>query len=494
MAPLDWNHSQLRPTIRISQQVTMSKHSNNNLTSVDSNVALRVAGAAIAGCLSAYAIYNLNKFFQTVKRNDKLHLTKEGFDLPQLQLPKNITTIQFGAEIREELFYLQRGTLFLNHGSYGAVPRPVMHFYQHLLQRVESHPDLFFRLHCYEMNRSAMKPVAQLLHADLEDCVWVNNATAAVNCVLNSLLLKPGDAILSTDLTYAACKNVMKAVCERSGAEYHEMKFPLPLRSHDQILQLIDSELRAKTNIKFALFDVISSPHGIVFPWREISVLCKKFGVQVMIDGAHGIGQVEIDLSGAEPHYFTTNCHKWLFSPKGSAVLWCNREKQDSLQPNLVSHGYKQGFWQRFWQQATRDYMQFVATTAALQFYQEIGMDKVKKYNSDLVNFAANHAAQHLGTTISPLCSTELQAPFLRLVELPLKFPQAVASHSEKAVYVAETVQNLLTTDYDVVLPCFYWQGKVYVRFSAQIYNTKDDYIEGVRRLKLCLQRLNNED
>ena len=407
--------------------------------------------------------------------------------LPPFNLPPDLSTLPLGPSLRS-LFHLCPTPTFLNHGSYGAVPLPVSAYHHSLLHRAESHPDLWFRLHSFPLVRAALAPLASLLHVAEADTVFVANATTGVNAVLLSLDLRPGDVLLTPDLTYGACKLAMQRVAERTGATYEE--FPIPLPTTDAAtIQCVQDALDAprQGKVRFALFDVITSPTAAVMPYAALCRLCSQRGVPAMLDAAHALGQVDVRPLESDAAFVTTNCHKWAFAPKGCALLWAHPSFSAALHPVVTSHHLRDSFQQRFWMQGTRDDTPFIAAAAGLAFYQALGMERVQRYNSELADWAADYLATEWGTQAYPLYPRDMAAPFMRLVEAPLEVPAGLTA--AEAGQLGNRVLVRLMVDADVVCAFFVYGGRLYARVSAQCYNGKEDY----HRLNDAVQQLRKQ-
>ena len=403
--------------------------------------------------------------------------------LPPVELPADLATAPFGTAARSSLFSLRPDTTFLNHGSYGAVPVPVQRYHRLLQQRVEAHPDMWFRFHSYALVRGAAERFAPFIGAASgDDVVFVTNATSAVNAVLLSLQLQPGDVVLTPDLTYNACKLAMQSMSERRRAEYREVHIPLPSSAAD-IVQRVKDCLDADTDrrIKFALFDTITSPTAVVFPVAEVCALCRSRGILTMLDAAHSLGQLPLDVRATNCDFLTTNCHKWCFGPKGSALLWVNPATAASIQvhPSITSHNWReQSLAKRFWQQGTRDDTGFATAAAGLAFYQALGVERVYAYNTALADWAVDHLSKRWKVQPNPLYAASLAAPFMRVLELPVAVPAEVrAAGGERLRQFGDRTLEKLLDEHDLVVACFVYAEKLYVRFSVQVYNCEADYI-----------------
>ena len=224
---------------------------------------------------------------------------------------------------------------FLNHGSFGACPTHVLEHQAELRARLERRPVEFLGRKLPLLLNEARLAMAGFLGCAADDLVFIRNATAGVNAVVQSIPLSPGDELVVTDHAYLACRNALDFAAERAGARGRVAHIPFPLESTDQATLAVASRVSAKARL--VMLDHITSPTAMIFPLERI--LRKLEGVDVLIDGAHAPGMVEINLRQLGVTYYAGNCHKWLCAPKGSGFLYVRRDRQDRIHPTTISHG-----------------------------------------------------------------------------------------------------------------------------------------------------------
>ena len=127
------------------------------------------------------------------------------------------------------LWPLDRGVIFLNHGSFGACPSEVLRHQAALRDEMEAEPVRFLSRDLDDRLDPARQALAAFVGADAEDLAFVVNATSGVNAVVRSLALSAGDELLTTDHAYNACKNALEYVAGRSGARVVIAKIPFPV-------------------------------------------------------------------------------------------------------------------------------------------------------------------------------------------------------------------------------------------------------------------------
>jgi len=241
------------------------------------------------------------------------------------------------AERRAGLWPLERGVIFLNHGSFGACPTEVLRHQAALRAEMEAEPVRFLSRELDDRLDGARQALAAFLGADPEDVAFVANATGGVNAVLRSLVFSAGDELLTTDHAYNACRNALDFVAARAGARVTVATIPFPLTSPAEVVDAVMARVTSKTRL--ALIDHVTSPTALVLPIARLIAELSERGIEVLVDGAHAPGMVPLDLGTLGATYYSGNCHKWLCAPKGSAFLWVRRERQSDIHPLTISHG-----------------------------------------------------------------------------------------------------------------------------------------------------------
>jgi len=209
---------------------------------------------------------------------------------------------------------------FLNHGSFGACPLPVLAKQQQLRARMEQQPLQFFGRDLEALLDQARAKLAAFVGADADDLAFVPNATTAINTVLRSLRFQPGDELLTTNQEYNACRNALNYIAERYGLKVVVAEVPFPIEASEQVVDAIVGCVSPKTRL--ALIDHVVSQTGLVFPLAELVQALTERGVETLVDGAHAPGMVPLNLQAIGATYYTGNCHKWLCAPKGAAFGW----------------------------------------------------------------------------------------------------------------------------------------------------------------------------
>ncbi len=238
----------------------------------------------------------------------------------------------------KEYFLLDPSVVFLNHGSFGATPKPVFEAYQAWQLRLERQPVLFLGRELNGLLFQSRSVLGEYLHADPDDLVYIPNATHGVNILAHSLQLRPDDEILTTDHEYGACDYAWEFICGKTGAKYLHQTIPLPVHSEEEIVEQFWQGVTPKT--KALYFSHITSSTALRLPVEEICSRARQAGILTIVDAAHSPGQIPVDLQKLNADMVFGNAHKWLLNVKGSAFLYVYREVQRLIEPLIVSWGY----------------------------------------------------------------------------------------------------------------------------------------------------------
>ena len=369
---------------------------------------------------------------------------------------------EFGAACRGE-FLLDPAIAHLNHGSFGATPRAVMDAAEGWRRKMEADTTGFVRGVWPEAVAAARTAFAAFVNADPEGFVLVENATQGANAVLRSLDFSPGDEIVFTSHGYRAVTRTIEHVCRTTGAVPRIAAIPASGVDDDAVLATVGQALSPRTRLIVA--DHITSPTALVLPVARLVALARERGVPILIDGAHAPGQIDLDLAALGADFYVGNAHKWLFACKGAAFLSVAPEWRARVHPGTISHGYGKGLAAEFDWVGTRDVGAWLSLPDALAFGQRFGWSAIRAHNDALCARAASILTAAYGT---PTTGPASMRGHLVAVALPIDGPADEARGL--ALYAA------LFERHRVRAPVMAFDGRLWVRVSAQIYNDVGQY------------------
>ncbi|KAJ3373356.1 hypothetical protein GGF31_000789 [Allomyces arbusculus] len=423
-------------------------------------------------------------------------------------------------EAARELFAITPGITYLNAGGYGVAPKPVMAVRQAWLDAAEAEPTDYSNSVDLFMARAAVA-VAEFVNADPQDILFAYNTTNAVNTVLKSWGLGPMDRILTVSIAYPAVALTIGYVQELTSAKSVQLTIPLPA-TREKIISAFSEMLRTScAQPTMAVFDHVSSATALRLPVEELVQLCRQNGIWTVIDGAHGIGLVPLDLKKMNPDVYISNVHKWAFAPRGCAFMYVKRQHHARVRPLITSHGHNHrgGMQAEFFWPGTTDLSPILAVPAALHFWRLVVRDFDR--NHRLVVAAAHFLAKTVDGYL--LAGEDQMLAAMALIVLPRVTPEIVrrvpatavreqvkpgvpvpaldgatpadATYATDApeiedltpVVLAGALHDQVRAQYGVDAIFTTVQDKVAVRIAAQVFNGPEDYVQLARALRAAI-------
>ncbi|MDB5384614.1 MAG: Isopenicillin-N epimerase, partial [Planctomycetaceae bacterium] len=370
-----------------------------------------------------------------------------------------------------EAWSLRPGVAFLNHGSFGLVPRTVQFARQKWQQRLYAEPvDFYVRQVEAELSLVA-KSVGRLMGAPAKDLVFVDNATIAMNIVAQSLPLNPGDQVLLTDHEYGAVRRIWQKRCDKTGAKLVIQALPEPLESASDLVDCLFSAVTPQT--KLIVFSQMTSPTAVILPAKEICQRAREARILTCIDGPHALATMPLNLEKLGCDFYCASCHKWLCAPNGSGFLYVAKKHQGKLAPLVVSWGGSVAGLPATWQDeynwlGTRDSTAILSIPSAIEFLEQAGWTTFRESTHDLAQVARQRVSELTG--LAPLVpdSAEWYGP---MISLPLPLQGLSAPEQGHR----DPLHDKLWSEYQIEIPITWWRGKRLLRVSCHLYNTTDD-------------------
>lgn len=361
--------------------------------------------------------------------------------------------VPVGSAAKTTVFSLDPRITFLNHGSYGATLMICQQAQQYYRQLMERNGPGFMEYEVLPGVHATQLALSKMVKCPVNDLVLVPNASTGTSTVLRCLQNRPGSKagqegggaeggerkiILLFSMSYNAVKNQVAQLFDERGSAFTPMVMQVELFPFNPAVFLTKLEALLKeyqSRIAVVLVDHIVSMPGLVMPLQAMIELVHKYHLLVLVDGAHALGNIAIDLTALQPDFYTSNCHKWLCSPKGTAFLYVHPTHQSWIRPLCMSHGCGQGFGAEFGWLGTLDYTGWMATKQAVDFFTAVGAEKIMKRNTNLARWAAAMLSEYWKTEL--VVPLELTNSMATIFLPPGKYskgkdgPQAGALHQQ---------------------------------------------------------------
>eukprot|EP01083_Nonionella_stella_P013657 38410_1 len=400
---------------------------------------------------------------------------------------------KFGRKAKKH-FVLDKSYTEFQYGSYGNVPKEVMSYQQQMALKIERCPSCWMLYERDDYLVPLLREVARYLNVEnYEDLVFIMNASNGINAVLKSVIrilyneLKCGKSadrpckILQFSTAFPTIKNTLDFINNDPSSPYnHVVTFDLTrdmLSNTDLLVTKLESFLEENgTDILLATFDHVEAFPNNVFDAKRLVQLFRKFKITSFIDGAHAMGHIKVDIADIDPDIWLSNGHKWMYSVRGSAVMYVKRDLHHLVYPPLITNRYKtkeelkncsNAMQQQFNWQGTLDDSIWLSLKAGLEFRYKFGDDEIREYTHNLAMDAAQRITsiwntsllvyneENIGAMINPI----LPSIYLQLDET-----------------IAKEVEWLLYEEYRTIVYIKEFEGVWYMRLMVAIYHELSDF------------------
>jgi len=363
----------------------------------------------------------------------------------------------------KELYHLDPSITFLNHGSFGACPKPVFEVYQNWQRKLEQQPVEFMAIKVYDFLEEARHALGDYVGCHGDDLIFVTNPTTAVNTVIRSLDLGLDDEVLMTDMEYGSLVRTWEHYAQDKGFSIVQQPTPVPLTTHEDYIEHFWKAVTERTKIIY--LSEITSSTGLILPVDAICKKAKEAGIMTIVDGAHVPAHIPLNIAEMDPDVYVGACHKWLSAPKGSSFLYVKKSLQETIEPLIISWGSEvdrspSPFIYESQYQGTWDPSAFLTVPAAIQFQQEHDWNSVRE-KSRILNRETRDRIYEIIDSESICPNTEewlgQMASIITNIENGLDF------------------KRRLMDEYKIEIPVFPWGDKILFRTSFNAYNDEND-------------------
>jgi isopenicillin-N epimerase len=375
-------------------------------------------------------------------------------------------------EAAKALWALEPGARHLNHGAFGACPPALLAHQATIRARIERQPARFFLNDLPGLLREAAGALAEFVGTEGDRLAFVDNATTAVNAVIASTPLGPGDEIVTTDHVYNAVRQTLRHHAARAGAVVIEAPIGMPVADAGTAAEAVIGALGPRTQL--VVIDHVASPSAVILPVAEVIAAARARGIPVLVDGAHAPGFLPLALDRLGATWYAGNCHKWLCSPKGAGFLAVAEDAPWPVYPTVISHAYGQGFTAEFGKTGTRDPSAWLTVPDAIGFHARLGGTALRARNDALAREAAATLAATLGTCLGAPASMFAAMATVRISGSTLPGIDRLAPDWPTAA----RLRDALWAGARIEAPVMALGGALWLRLSVQAYVAPEELAE----------------
>ncbi|MFM5894028.1 MAG: aminotransferase class V-fold PLP-dependent enzyme [Novosphingobium sp.] len=231
-------------------------------------------------------------------------------------------------------YNVTREVIQLEHGNWGMMARPVLATYHAMNERVNRETSFYARRTMIGDLETVRGQVAATLGVATEEIALTRNATEAMKAlILQYNRLKPGDAVLYADLDYDSMQGSMESLAARRGVRVIKIALPEPA-TYQGVIDAYDAAFRTNPSIRMVLLTHASHRIGLIVPVAEITAMAEARGIDVIVDAAHSVGQLDFKLPDLKAPFIGLNLHKWFGAPLGVGAIYIRKDRLDAIDPD----------------------------------------------------------------------------------------------------------------------------------------------------------------
>lgn len=352
-------------------------------------------------------------------------------------------------------FLFAPGLVYLQTGSLGPTPRPVVDRTLAIWRELELNPVLYGYGALEAAMEDARATAAAFLGATKDEVVLTGSTTEGMNWVAQGLGLVAGDRILTTDQEHPGGRVCWDYVARKQGVAIDTVAIAPGENDAQAILDRFAQRMTPRT--RALSFSHVLSSTGLRMPVRELSELARRKGCLAVVDGAQAAGGIDVNVKALGCHVYATSGHKWLLGPKGTGLLYLSEEIGAAVDP-IALQGGRAGYSES---SGFRNLPGLLGLAEAMKYVAALGMREVEAHNLALRNrlYESLQAVPRMRVVSAP--PGPLASPLLTFA-----LPQSVESH---ALY-----ERLLERHHVVVkvVPAQWLNGN---RLSTHLFNTERD-------------------
>lgn len=277
------------------------------------------------------------------------------------------------AQVRKD-YELKSDYINLESGYYNIIPKPTMQVFLEQVQLVNYEGSYYMRTVQWENKKRITERLAKLVGCTQESVAITRNTTESLDLVIGGYPWQAGDEAIFAEQDYGAMQDHFELVAQRYGVVLKKVSVPNHPKSDEEIVSLYESQITAKTRMLMICHMINIT--GQILPVRKICDMAHKHGVEVLVDGAHCVGHIKVDIPALDCDYYGSSLHKWLSTPLGAGLLYVKKAHIPKIWPLLAQHKTEADDMLKLNHTGTHPVHTDLAIDAAIDYLEWLDLDR----------------------------------------------------------------------------------------------------------------------
>ena len=316
------------------------------------------------------------------------------FDGQELSERNNLNEDDFWKEIRKD-YALKSEYVNLENGYYCFIPKPTLNKFINHVKNVNFQGSYYMRNNRDIDNRKVAKRLSKLINCEQEELAITRNTTESLDLIIGGYPWKENDEAIFAEQDYGSMQEMFKLMAERKGIINKIVSVPNHPKDDKEIVSLYEKQITSKT--KLIMVSHMINITGQILPVKKICEMAHSYNIDVLVDGAHCVGHIDVDINDIGCDYYGSSLHKWLSAPLGTGLLYVKKKNISKIEPLLAGHNHERDNILRLNHIGTHPVHSDLTINDAIDYLESIGSKRkekrlryIQRYWSDNLRYHKN--------------------------------------------------------------------------------------------------------
>ena len=324
-------------------------------------------------------------------------LSYKGFDQSEdidYSQRKSLSEESFWKSIRKD-YLLKKDYVNLENGYYCFIPQPTLNKYLEHVKRINFEGSYYMRNQLDLDKRKTAERLSNLVNCDKDELAITRNTTESLDLIISGFPWEKNDEAIFAMQDYGSMQEMFKLTAKRRGIVNKIISVPNQPENDEEIVSLYEQQITKKT--KLIMVSHMINITGQILPVKKICEMAHSYNIDVLVDGAHCVGHIDVDIKDLNCDYYGSSLHKWLSAPLGTGLLFVKKEKISKIEPILAGHVHERDNIMRLNHIGTHPVHSDLAINDAIDYLESIGIERkqnrlryIQRYWSDKLRFKNN--------------------------------------------------------------------------------------------------------
>ena len=307
---------------------------------------------------------------------------------------KRLSEENFWKSIRKD-YLLKKDYVNLENGYYCFIPQPTLNKYLEHVKRINFEGSYYMRNQLDLDKRKTVERLSNLVNCDKDELAITRNTTESLDLIISGFPWEKNDEAIFAMQDYGSMQEMFKLTAKRRGIVNKIISVPNHPKNDEEIVSLYEKQITKKT--KLIMVSHMINITGQILPVKKICEMAHSYNIDVLVDGAHCVGHIDVDIKDLNCDYYGSSLHKWLSAPLGTGLLFVKKEKISKIEPILAGHVHQRDNIMRLNHIGTHPVHSDLAINDAIDYLESIGIERkqnrlryIQRYWSDKLRFKNN--------------------------------------------------------------------------------------------------------